>query len=114
MKRLTYDLSKWKAKNLTDLAYTFSGARSLTELNLSGFTVNSVSYMTCLFQGCGSLTTLNLSGWEINSITVRNDMFKNCNKLNTIYMKECSDATVGIIENQLEADGIRANVTIVR
>ena len=100
------DLSSFNTSKVTDMINMFDGCTSLTSLDLSNFNTSNVDIMDEMFNGCSGLESLTLSGWNMSKVTSMYGMFNGCSKLGTIIMKGCSEATIGNIRTQLEADGI--------
>ncbi len=71
---------------VTSMSAMFSGCRSLTTLDLSGFNTEKVTNMNSMFLNCSNLTTLDLSGFNTEKVTNMNSMFSGCNSLKTIYV----------------------------
>ena len=59
----------------------FYGCSSLTNIDLSNFNTNNVTYMNGMFGECTSLTNINLSNFNTNNVTDMNGMFYGCKKL---------------------------------
>ena len=106
------DLSNFDTSNITDMHHMFSGCANLTSLTLSNFNTSNVTNMYYMFEGCASLESLDLSGFDTSKVTDMGGMFDGCSKLSTIRMKNCSEATVNKIKEQLKADDI-TGATIV-
>lgn len=131
------DLSSFNTSNVTSMTYMFSGCKGLTELNLSSFDTSKVTDMsrmftTCsgltsldlssfdtsnvttmmyMFQNCTNLETLNLSNWDLSNVGSNfNSVFSNCNALKTIYVNNCSNSTISLIQSRLSnstySDGV--------
>ena len=70
------NIIKYKFKNyLTKTNYMFSGCSSLTNINLSNFNTQNVTYMSDMFSGCKSLTNINLSNFNTQNVTYMSKMF---------------------------------------
>ena len=96
----------------------FAYCEKFTSLDLSGFDTSSVKDVSGMFRNCDSLETLNLSGWDFSKATIDNPiymsmMFYGCDKLKTIYIRGCSQITIGLIKSQLKDDHILDQVTII-
>ena len=59
----------------------FSGCSSLTNLNLSNFNTQNVTYMDYVFSECSSLTNINLSNFNTQNVTNMSNMFYGCSSL---------------------------------
>ena len=68
----------------------FSGCNSLTNLDLSNFNTQNVTYMDYMFYNCNSLTDLNLSNFNTQNVTNMSGIFSDCNSLskNNIITKD--------------------------
>ena len=106
------DVSSFDTSKVTDMHHMFSGCANLTSLTLSNFNTSNVTNMYYMFEGCASLESLDLSGFDTSKVTDMGGMFDGCSKLSTIRMKNCSEATVNKIKEQLKADDI-TGATIV-
>lgn len=85
--KVVFDES-FKAYKPKSCAYWFCGLKNLTEIvgmqeNLNTEDVITMKYM---FSGCKSLTTLDLSGFNTANVREMNFMFSSCEKLETIYV----------------------------
>ena len=54
---------------VTNMSGMFSGCKSLTELDVSGFDTSVVTDMSYLFYGCEKLTDLKLDQWDTSCVT---------------------------------------------
>ena len=59
----------------------FFDCKSLTNLNLSNFNIQNVTFMSDMFNGCNSLINLNLSNFNTQNVTFMFDMFNGCYSL---------------------------------
>ena len=106
------DLSGFNTSNVTNMSCMFDRCSGLTSLDLSNFVTSNVTDMDYMFKGCSGLTSLDLSGWNMSNVTSMYNMFNGCSKLKTIRMKDCSEATINKIKEQLTEDNI-TRVTFV-
>ena len=70
------DLSSWDTSNVRDMGYMFWMASSLTNLNLSGWDTGNVTRMSHMFFGASELTGLDISDWDTSSVTDMWAMFQ--------------------------------------
>lgn len=106
------DVSNFDTTNVTSMSDMFVYCNGLTSLDVSNFNTSNVTNMSEMFCGCASLESLDLSGFDTSKVTDMGGMFDGCSKLSTIRMKNCSEATVNKIKEQLKADDI-TGATIV-
>jgi len=71
------DLSGWDTSNVTDMREMFWFARALTSVgDLSGWDTSNVMSMGVMFQGAEALTSVgDLSGWDTSNVMSMNGMF---------------------------------------
>ena len=70
--------------NVTDMSGMFRDARSLAEVDLSGFDTSGVEDMHSMFDGCASLAELDLRGFDTSNVTDFSRMFFSCVNLMTL------------------------------
>ena len=82
-------------ENVTNFAYMFAGARSLSSIDVSHFNTAKASRMDNMFGGCSSLTELDLRSFETGQIIGDddykqglNEMFQSCANLKIIYASD--------------------------
>ena len=68
----------------TNLWRMFQNCSSLRTIDVSGWNVSNVIYMTGLFRGCSSLTTLDVSNWNTVKLQRADQLFYGCSSLTTI------------------------------
>ena len=69
-------MENWQwSPNLTRLRDTFSGCRSLTNNDLSGWDVSNVTEMAGTFRGCTSFQGVGLTNWNTSNVTTIAHMF---------------------------------------
>jgi surface protein len=73
-----------KTDNVTTMNYMFSGCRSLTSLDVSGFNTSNVTHMAGMFNGCISLPVLDISSFNTAKVTDMGDIFVDCRSLASI------------------------------
>ena len=111
-------LSSFNTSKVTSMDSMFAYQKNLTSLDLSGFDTINVTDVSGMFRNCDSLETLNLSGWDFSKATISNPiymegMFIGDHSLKTIYMRGCSQITIGLIKSELKDDHILDQVTII-
>ena len=111
-------LSSFNTSKVTSMDSMFAYQKNFTSLDLSGFDTSNVTDISGMFRNCDSLETLNLSGWDFSKATSINPiymagMFIGDHSLKTIYMRGCSQITIGLIKSQLKDDHILDQVTII-
>lgn len=85
--KVVFDES-FKAYKPKSCAYWFRGFENLTEIVGMQENLNTEEVITMedMFSGCKSLTTLDLSGFNTANVIEMNFMFSGCEKLETIYV----------------------------
>lgn len=85
--KVVFDES-FKAYKPKSCAYWFRGFENLTEIVGMQENLNTEDVITMedMFSGCKSLTTLDLSGFNTANVIEMNSMFSGCEKLETIYV----------------------------
>ncbi len=66
------------------LAYWFSGASALTQVDTAGLDPSSVTSVREMFNGCQRLNDISLTGLVTSSVKDMSGMFKECRNLHTI------------------------------
>jgi surface protein len=79
------DVSGWNTSNVTNMDSMFSGASSLTSLDVSGWDTSSVTNMNFMFRDASSLSSLSTYSWNTNNVVSMVMMFRNTN-LRTITL----------------------------
>ncbi|MCD8191046.1 MAG: DUF285 domain-containing protein [Clostridiales bacterium] len=75
------NVSGWNTANVTDMSWLFYGCAALTKLDVSEWNTASATNMQAMFEGCTSLISLNLSGWNTASVKDMRAMFHGCKSL---------------------------------
>ncbi|WP_290302579.1 BspA family leucine-rich repeat surface protein, partial [Muribaculum intestinale] len=78
-----------------------SNSRAFSTLDLSMFDTSRVKDMSRMFYECVSLETVDLSSFDLRRAESTEEMFARCDRLHTVFMKNCSDQTVGRISKEL-------------
>ncbi|MFV5900150.1 BspA family leucine-rich repeat surface protein [Enterococcus faecalis] len=78
------DLSGFDTSNVTSMQSMFQNVRSLTSLDLSGFDTSNVTSMQYMFSGASSLTSLDLSGFDTSNVTSMQYMFSGASSLTSL------------------------------
>ena len=85
--------------DLTDrLTEMFVYCHNLETLDLSGWNVSNVKYMSDAFHDCLKLKSVNLSGWETSKLEVVRCMFEGCKSLESIDISHFDTSKVGSFE----------------
>ena len=81
------DISKWKTKNIKNMAYMFYGCSSLKSLpDISNWKTINVKHMDYMFLGCSSLKSLpDISKWKTLNLVSRNNIIGKCYSLRNRY-----------------------------
>lgn len=70
------DLSNLDVSSVTDISSMFYGCELLTNVNFGdNWNLQNVKSMRMIFSGCNSLDTVDMSGWSVQSVTDMSDMF---------------------------------------
>ncbi|MCF2706791.1 InlB B-repeat-containing protein, partial [Arcanobacterium haemolyticum] len=69
------NLNNLDMSNVTTAGSMFSGASSLTSLDLSGWDTSKITAMDGMFANTSSLSSLNVSGWDTSNATDLSRMF---------------------------------------
>ena len=91
-----------KTSNVTDMAYMFSGCRSLTSLDVSTFDTRKVTDMAQMFYDCGKLTTLDVSNFKTDNVTNMVWMFNGCKGLTTLDVSSFNTEKVTNMKGMFE------------
>ena len=75
------DQIQWST-NLTNLRGTFSGCRSITDVDLSNWIVSNVTGFYGTFQGCTNFQGVGLENWDTSSATTFRSLFNSCTNFN--------------------------------
>ena len=70
--------------DVTNMQYMFSGCKSLTSLDVSGFNTSNVTNMLSMFYDCSSLTSLDLSSFNTSNVPDMSYMFRYCSGLTSL------------------------------
>ena len=73
-----------KTDNVTNMSYMFSGCRSLTSLDVTGFNTENVKTLLAMFEDCSSLKNLDVTGFNTASVTRMDNMFSGCRSLTSL------------------------------
>ncbi len=85
------DLSHFDTSNVTDMGSMFSNCTALESLNLLGFDTAKAN-IRAMFNKCSSLTELDLSSFTLKEKSDTAYMFSTCGKLGTIWVGDGWDA----------------------
>ena len=88
------DLSSWDTSNVTNMSSMFFNTRSLTTLDVSNWNTSYVIHMGNMFQGTSSLTTLDVVNWNTGSATNMNSMFHGASSLTTLDVANWNTSNV--------------------
>ena len=83
---ISISVTAYDTKNVTDIAYMFSGCKKLTKLNLLNFNTTKVTNMKFMFCGCSSLKELDLQKFNTTNVTDIGFMFLNCSSLENLNL----------------------------
>ena len=75
------DLSLFKTDKMTYMSGMFNGCQNIKNLNLSSFNTRYVINMTGMFYDCYNLINLNLTSFDTKNVTNLNSIFYNCKSL---------------------------------
>ena len=88
------DVTGFNTENVKTLLAMFEDCSSLKNLDVTGFNTASVTRMDNMFSGCRSLTSLDVTGFNTENVTSMNDMFMNCSGLTSIDLSNFNTANV--------------------
>ena len=74
----------FKTTSVTTMAHMFDYCRTLTHINLSGFSTENVTDMSYMFCWCSKLKSLDLSEFFTSRCTDMSYMFKRCSSLKSL------------------------------
>ncbi|MFC6293842.1 BspA family leucine-rich repeat surface protein [Lactiplantibacillus daoliensis] len=77
-------ISQWDTSGVTNLAYMFSGASSLTSLPISTWNTSKVTILSYTFYNCSSLVSLDVARWDTHNVTKMQSTFANDIGLKTL------------------------------
>ena len=80
----TLDLSNFDTSKVTGMNNMFSGAGSLTTLDLTSFDTSKVTNMVSMFSGVSSLTTLELPNFDTSNVSNMNNMFNGMSSMTVL------------------------------
>ena len=81
------DLSGWNLNNVIYMSELFKGCSSLTSLKLPKvLDTKKILSMTRMFSGCSALTSVDLSGWNVENVTDMGDLFYDCSNLKEVNL----------------------------
>ena len=78
------DLSKWDTSQVTRMDRMFVGASSLTNLDIGKWDTSKVTDMESMFSGARGLTNLDLSKWDTSKVTDMSYMFSGASGLKNL------------------------------
>ena len=79
--------------NVTDMRGMFSGASSLTNLDVSNWKTGKVTDMSYMFKNASSLTSLDVSNWNTSKVTDMSGMFASASSLTSLDVLNVSSLT---------------------
>ena len=79
-------ISNLNTSSVLDMSGMFEECRSLTSLDVSGFTTTCTNKMTGMFSGCSSLTSLDVSGFNTENVNDMRFMFSGCSDLTSLNL----------------------------
>ena len=117
-KLTSLDVSSFDTSKVTDMYGMFAYCKNLSSIDVSSFDTSNVKDVSGMFRNCDRLETLNLSGWDFSKATINNPIymegiFIGDHSLKTIYMRGCSQITIGLIKSELKDEYILDQVTII-
>ncbi|MCL2015784.1 MAG: BspA family leucine-rich repeat surface protein [Defluviitaleaceae bacterium] len=92
-------LTYFDTSNVTNMANMFSGASSLTSLDLSSFDTSNVAMMWGMFAGANSLTLLDLPNFDTSNVTNMGIMFIGASSLTSLDLSNFDTSSVLSMEN---------------
>ncbi|WP_244138964.1 BspA family leucine-rich repeat surface protein [Leuconostoc falkenbergense] len=85
----TLNLTDWGVNRTVSatMTYMFSDTTVLTNLTLTNFKTTNVTNMSWMFYSSG-VTSLDLSSWDVSKVTTFGDMFYNAKSLTTLNLTD--------------------------
>ena len=87
-------VEKWDTSSATDMHSMFSGAKSITKLDLSSWDTSNVTDIASMFVSCQSLSDLNVSTWDTSKVKEMDTIFKGCASLEVLNLKSWTSESV--------------------
>ena len=88
------DLSKWDTSKVTDMSYMFSGASGLKNLAIGKWDTSQVTDMSGMFDGARGLTNLNIGKWNTSKVTGMKSMFSEASSLTNLDLSKWDTSQV--------------------
>ncbi|MCT0449089.1 BspA family leucine-rich repeat surface protein [Lactococcus lactis] len=88
------DVSKWETSKVNNMAQMFSGASSLTSLDVSKWDTSKVNNMTQMFVQASSLTSLDVSKWDTSKVNNMTQMFAGASSLTSLDVSKWDTSKV--------------------
>lgn len=82
------DLSRWNLDNVTYMAEAFKGCTALESVSIGSRLMTELGVIDGMFQDCTSLTTLNLTNFSTVYVSTMDNLFNNCTSLTEIYVSQ--------------------------
>ena len=88
------DIGKWDTSQVTNMEFMFSGARGLTNLDIGKWDTSKVSSMRSMFNGASSLTNLDIGKWDTSKVTNMSAMFREASGLTNLDLSKWDTSKV--------------------
>ena len=88
------DLSKFNAKDVTNMSNMFFNCSNLTNINFSNINTQNVTNMSNMFCQCYNLENIDLSSFNTNNVIDMSGMFHSCDKLTNIDLSKFNTKNV--------------------
>lgn len=89
------DMSGFDTSRVTDMRYMFFDCESLTSLDVSSFDTSNAKHMSGMFEYCESLTSLDVSGFDTSKVGQMDEMFSYCESLTSLDVSGFDTSHVG-------------------
>ena len=99
------DISMLNTSKVTNMKGMFSGCIALLNLDVSHFNTSNVTNMQQMFNGCSKLTTLDVTNFDTTKVTTMNSMFYNCRALTSLDLSNFN------MENVTDTTNMTTGVT---
>ena len=88
------DLSKWDTSKVTDMSYMFSGASGLKNLAIGKWDTSKVTDMSYMFSGASGLKNLAIGKWDTSQVTDMSGMFDGARGLTNLNIGKWNTSKV--------------------
>lgn len=107
------NISSLNAENVTNCGDIFSDCINVKTINCA-ISTPALEWIHGMFSFCKNLETIDMCTMDFSHVKrkIDNNLFHRCNSLKTIIMRGCNDVTIDIVEHELAAAGINAEIYV--